>query len=121
MNFTDFLSGLTMRKLLFCLLALPFVLSGCLKPYVPDVQQGNVLSQSQMQQIRIGMSKEEVQFILGTPIITENLTSDRWDYIYTLKPGKGKLQEKRLTLYFSNEKLAQIQSEWPDTDSKIKP
>ena len=96
-----------MARLLVLTLTI-LLLSGCIHPYVPTVNQGNVLSQKQIDQVKKGMSKDDVQYILGAPIMQNSIASDRWDYIYTQKLEQKKMTEKRLTLYFRNGKLTQI-------------
>jgi len=91
------------------------LLCGCLHPYVPTVKQGNVLSQKQIDQIQKGMTKDDVRYILGAPVIQNNIEADRWDYIYTEKVERKKMQEKRLSLYFKNGVLYQIDNVNYDT------
>lgn len=102
-----------MKKLVlvvFCAI----LLSGCIHPYVPTVQQGNVLSSEQVNQLKIGMTKDDVQYILGTPVLTNDLSSNQWDYVYTLKVERQPIQIKHLTLYFKNDKLVKM-----DGDSSL--
>lgn len=84
------------------------LLSGCIHPYVPSVQQGNVLSSEQVNQLKIGMTKDDVQYLLGTSILTDDLSSDQWNYVYTLKLERQPIQIKHLALYFKNDKLIRM-------------
>lgn len=89
---------------LFSLLCLG--LSGCTFPpriYRMDIQQGNLLTEDMVSCIKRGMSKTQVQEILGTPALAHTLNSNRWDYYYSFKPGMGGQKiEKRFTVFFRN-------------------
>ncbi len=76
-----------------------------IQPYRADVQQGNWLTQQQIELLRPGMSREQVRFALGSPTLTSIFHSDRWDYPYRFTPGYGKTEERLFTVYFSNDKL----------------
>jgi outer membrane protein assembly factor BamE len=84
---------------------LPFV-------YRIDIQQGNVLTQDKVNQIRTGMSQRQVQFVLGAPMLTDPFHADRWDYFYSFKPGSSGDQEARqqhLILFFDEQqRIARI-------------
>ena len=71
------------------------------------VVQGNVITQETVDQLTPGMSKKQVEFALGTPLLRDVFHDDRWDYYYGIGIGKIEL-EKRLTLHFENNKLARI-------------
>jgi outer membrane protein assembly factor BamE len=83
-----------------------------LQPYRPDVQQGNVVTQEMVDQLREGMSREQVRFLLGTPMLTSGFHPNRWDYVYLLKRGKtGEVQQRQLTVWFKDNRLAQFKSD----------
>lgn len=93
-------------------LSLFFVLftSSCI--YKTPVQQGNVLKQDDVDEIRPGMSKRQIAIILGTPAIADPFNQNRWNYINTYKL-KGKINEvKRLTLYFKKDKLIKTEGNY---------
>jgi outer membrane protein assembly factor BamE len=78
-------------------------------PYKMDVQQGNFVSQEMISQLRPGMSREQVRYLLGTPLVTDIFHSDRWDYVYWREAPDGKRDERRVTLFFSaDNKLERI-------------
>ena len=81
--------------------------SGC-TVYKVDVQQGNVIEPEQLAKLKVGMSKKQVIFLIGNPLLTDPFHKDRWDYIHTFKPGGGKVSRKVLTLYFDEDKLVTI-------------
>lgn len=78
------------------------------KPYRIDVRQGNYVSQEMVAQLKTGMTREQVRFVLGTPLVTDVFHADRWDYIYRFQPGKGEVQERRLSVIFENGQLARL-------------
>lgn len=69
--------------------------------YRIDVQQGNVLTQDMVAQLRPGLSRDQVRFILGTPMLVDMFHADRWDYVYRLQKGKtGEIETRRFTVFF---------------------
>lgn len=74
-------------------------------PYRPDVQQGNWITSEQVAQLRKGMTRDQVRYILGTPTLQDIFRSNRWDYPYVNKPGYGKMQERKFTVWFDGDKL----------------
>src|SRR5690606_35796891 len=76
------------------------------QPYRPNVQQGNWVTQQQIAQLRPGMTREQVRFILGSPTLTPIFHADRWEYPYYMKPGYGKREERRFTVFFENDRVA---------------
>ena len=81
---------------------------GCVRVYVPDVQQGNVITQEMVNQLKVGMNRRQVQFILGTPLIMDPFHQDRWDYYYSLKRGKKYRAKRTLSLFFKGDELTEI-------------
>lgn len=74
-------------------------------PYRPDVQQGNFVSQEMIEQVKVGQTREQIMFILGTPLLQDVFHKDRWDYPFYLARGNGELTTSRVTLYFKDDKL----------------
>lgn len=72
------------------------------RPYRPPIQQGNILTDNALAQVRLGMTKQSVVKLLGEPVLTNPFTPDTWFYVYTYLPSKGRLQKKRLVIYFRN-------------------
>lgn len=81
---------------------------GFLTPYRPDVQQGNFISQEMMQQLKIGMTPEQVRFVLGTPLVTDVFHENRWDYPFRLQKGTGEVIFSRVTVHFEDKRVARI-------------
>ena len=94
---------------------LALLLGGCLSVYKVEVQQGNVLSQDMIDKLKPGMTRSQVRFVLGTPLITDSFHPNRWDYYYYLRGSKEKNGEsQRLTLIFRNDTLVSVRGDKPD-------
>lgn len=78
--------------------------------YKIDVQQGNVVNQEMIAQLKPGLTKDQVRFALGTPLLVDPFHKDRWDYVYTLeKGGSGEIERRRLSVFFDADgKLARL-------------
>ncbi len=76
--------------------------------YKVDVQQGNVVTQDMLTQLKPGMEKSKVRFIMGTPLITDVFHKDRWDYFYSYSERGGRPVQRHLTVYFKDEVLSHI-------------
>ena len=72
-------------------------------PYRPDIQQGNFVSQEMLNQLKVGQTREQVRFILGTPLLTDAFHADRWDYPFYLARGNGELTTSRVTVFFKGD------------------
>lgn len=72
-------------------------------PYRPDIQQGNFVSQEMLTQLKVGQTREQVRFLLGTPLLTDMFHADRWDYPFYLARGNGELTTSRVTIYFKDD------------------
>lgn len=88
----------------FTLASLLAVLVGCSFPGVHkiDIQQGNVITQDMVDQLRPGMTTRQVRFIMGTPLITDTFHSNRWDYLYSIQTGGGIRHQERISLVFDD-------------------
>lgn len=85
---------------------------GILRPYRPDIQQGNVVTKEMTEQLRPGMSREQVRFLLGTPLLTSVFHQERWDYLYYLRRGRDdEHQQRKLTVYFKENRLDRFDSD----------
>ena len=98
------------KKLIFiiCLLfSLTLSLTAC-EPHRIDIQQGNKIEPETLAQLKVGMTRKQVLFLLGTPLLKDAFHQDRWDYIFYLKPGNQPAKQSRVTLSFKNNQLAEI-------------
>lgn len=114
------------RYLLFPgLICACLILSGCnlTKLRLPrvhklTVQQGNVITQNMIDQLKPGMTRSQVSYIMGDPVFRNSFNGNRWDYIYTIElPGIFN-DERRISLYFDNERLAYFTGDYAPTSEK---
>ena len=77
-------------------------------PYRMEIQQGNYISQDMVARLKPGMSKDQVRFMLGTPLLTDIFHADRWDYVYWREAASGERESRRLSLFFADGKLARV-------------
>ena len=91
--------------LVFC--AASVSLSGCGFPgvYKIDVQQGNVVTQEMVAQLRHGMTTRQVRYIMGTPLLQDTFEPNRWDYLYSMQAGHNPRVQERISLIFDNDQL----------------
>ena len=100
-------------------------LSGCgIIPgvYKIDVQQGNVVTQDMVDQLRPGMTQRQVRFIMGTPLIQDTFHPERWDYLYSLKSGRSDRVQERISLNFDDNRLVGLSGDFipgASTDEEI--
>ncbi len=80
---------------------------GCV--YRINIQQGNYLDQAAVDQVKAGMTRSQVRYLLGTPLVADSFNKERWDYIYYLKKGRTRhVDSRRVTVYFDGEKVARL-------------
>lgn len=83
-------------------------LSGCnFNSYVyrTDVHQGNLVTKEMIDQLQVGMARQQVLFLMGEPLIESQFHRNRWDYTYYLNPRYGDIQMRRVTLYFDEQDI----------------
>ncbi|MCV6614017.1 MAG: outer membrane protein assembly factor BamE [Cellvibrionaceae bacterium] len=86
--------------------------------YSLDIQQGNIVTQEMVDQLKPGMTKRQVRFVLGTPLVADTFNPDRWDYYYSLKDAKGNITKESLTVFFTDDKLTRFSGDFrPGGDS----
>jgi outer membrane protein assembly factor BamE len=101
------------------LLLLVLCVAGCkdvpllptVTPYKMDIQQGNVVTQDMVQKLQPGMSRSQVRFLLGTPLIVDPFRVDRWDYVYLYKKGGQPAEQRRLIVIFQDDKLLRTEGD----------
>lgn len=80
--------------------------------YRQDIQQGNIITQEMVNKLEPGMTKRQVRFVLGTPMLVDAFHLNRWDYQYANTEGWGETERKRLTLYFQNDRLMRLEGDY---------
>lgn len=78
---------------------------GFFKPYKIDIQQGNFVSSEMLAQLKVGMTRDQVRFVLGTPLLTDMFHADRWDYDFRLTKGNGQIIASRVAVFFDGNSL----------------
>jgi outer membrane protein assembly factor BamE len=77
--------------------------------YRINIQQGNFLDQAAVDQVKAGMTRSQVRYLLGTPMVADSYNKERWDYIYYLKKGRNShVDSRRVTVYFDGDKVAKL-------------
>lgn len=81
--------------------------------YKPDVPQGNYMEPQQVEKLRIDMTKEQAEYILGRPVLRDSFADDTWYYVYHYKSGRdASITHKELILYFTNDKLSLVKGDY---------
>jgi outer membrane protein assembly factor BamE len=100
----------TAHKAALCLtaaLAAALTFGGCV--YRLDTQQGNLLDDDQVQQVEVGMTRSQVRFLLGTPMVSDPFSPDRWDYMYFYRYGRGgKVRKSHVVVFFDGDVVSRI-------------
>ena len=79
--------------------------------YKIDIQQGNVITQEMVDQLKPGMTREQVRYVMGTSLLEDTFDKDRWDYVYSIQPGNGQRTQTTVTVIFKDDKLASIEGD----------
>lgn len=90
-------------------------LAACFHPYKFEITQGNVVTPEQMAQLHLGMSEDQVLYLLGNPLLQDVFHAQRWDYVYYNKPGYKPAVREHVVLYFENGQVVRIQKENPES------
>ncbi|UTA47041.1 outer membrane protein assembly factor BamE [Simiduia sp. 21SJ11W-1] len=86
-----------------------FRFPGVYKIYIP---QGNIVKEDMVDQLQVGMTRRQVRFVLGTPLVEDTFHADRWDYVWTLKDPKGETQKKIFTVFFEGDQLTRFEGDY---------
>jgi outer membrane protein assembly factor BamE len=99
------------------LIFISILLSACgsavpkMKPFKMEIQQGNVVTSKMLLQLRPGMTKSQVKFIMGTPLIIDSFHSNRWDYYYQMRQSGKVTEQRRVILDFEKELLTRVRGD----------
>ena len=100
------------RGLSLLIIVSSFVLCACV--YRVDVQQGNLLEDSDIDAVQVGMTRSQVRFLLGTPVIADTFHQERWDYIYYFRQGRKRKAERHwMIVYFDGDRVSRILKDVP--------
>jgi outer membrane protein assembly factor BamE len=107
---------------LLSLTACETILSNLPGVYTIDIEQGNMIDQTMIDQLRPNMTKRQVLYIMGSPMLTDTFHEQRWDYLHSEQPGGEDRMQKRISLYFNGDSLAGVQGDFrPSALPVIKP
>lgn len=93
---------------LFLIVVALLAVSGCQIIYKLPTRQGNVLMQKDLDKLKLGMTREQVRFVLGTPVSASPFRPDRWDYISYYRSPRGEVSERTVSLFFEGQQLARM-------------
>lgn len=93
--------------------------SSMVTPYRPEVVQGNFVSSEQVQALRMGMPRQVVRDILGTPLVTSLFHAERWDYAFTIRRQGAEPQQRRLSVFFRADVLDRIEGDPLPTEAEF--
>ena len=86
--------------------------------YRVDVQQGNKLEDKNIESLSVGMTRSQVRFLLGTPVVADPFHNDRWDYVYYFRKGRSNTPERRwLIVWFEGDSVSKIEKDVPPQPS----
>ncbi len=111
-----------METMRFTIIMFSLLLASCgsvpsLSPYKMDIRQGNYVTADMRDKIKPGMTRAQVRFALGTPMISDAFHANRWDYVYRLEQSRELVDQQHLIVYFENDKLVRID----DSGLTVKP
>ena len=86
--------------------------------YKISIPQGNIITQDMIDQLRPGMSKRQVMFVMGTPLIRDPYNQDRWDYVYNFQPGGGVRGQERISVLFEDDGLVRFSGDFLPTQEE---
>lgn len=105
---------------MFCLALLVLGLGACGVVYRMDVRQGNLVDQDMVDQLKPGMTKRQVELVMGTPQLASPFEQDRWDYLTSTRQRRKDAEIKTLSLYFANDALERIEGDWqPQAEDEL--
>lgn len=116
-------NGFTMRIITAVVFALTLSACAVFDPLVfkIDIPQGNYIEQQDVDRLRVGMNKEQVRFVLGSPVSENAFQNDDWHYVYHLKPGRGSIYQRNLTVHFEDGIVARLSGDFETPDSFFTP
>jgi outer membrane protein assembly factor BamE len=102
------------------LLATSLLISACSSVPLPQfpgvykipIAQGNIITQDMIDKLEPGMTRRQVIFVMGTPLVRDPYNQDRWDYVFNFQPGGGERGQERVSLYFVNESLSHMSGDF---------
>ena len=99
------------------------VLSACSNLEFPwvyriNIDQGNIITQEMVDQLKPGLTRDQVKFVMGSPLVVDPFQPDRWDYIYTLRKGDGSRKREQLSVFFKDDVLVSLSGDFLPASAK---
>jgi outer membrane protein assembly factor BamE len=85
--------------------------SGPFQPYRLNIPQGNYVDQQMLSQVKPGMTREQVRFVLGSPLLTDVFHPQRWDYVFRFLYASGEADLRRVTVHFDGDRVARVEAD----------
>ena len=100
-------------RLVILLSVVTVLLLGCVRTYRIDIQQGNIVTPEQVEQLKPGMKMTEVRYLLGAPLVEDPFHKERWDYFYSFRSGETRrAEQQRLTIFFDDGQLTKVEQDF---------
>lgn len=99
------------------ILALPLLTAACglapsLTPYRMEIQQGNYVTQEMLAQLKPGLTRDQVRFVLGTPLVSDIFHEERWDYVFVRQRANSReIEYRRIAVFFENGKMKRVEGD----------
>ena len=87
--------------------------------YTLEIQQGNIIDQTMVDQLRPGMNKRQVLYIMGSPMLDDIFHKNRWDYLYSNQPSGEDRVQKQISLFFENDQITGIQGDFRPSPTPV--
>ena len=87
--------------------------------YRLDIPQGNIVNQEMVDQLKPGMTRRQVRYVMGTPLVVDSFEAERWDYVYSIEKRTERRTQQRVTLYFDGDVLVRIEGDLAPSDANV--
>lgn len=104
-------SGLLLLAAISLVACSSSAVTSVVRPYQIEVRQGNALTQDMLSRLSPGMTREQVRFVMGSPMLVSIFHKDRWDYVYQVSGDRKPLERRAVTLFFEGDKLARVEGD----------
>ena len=94
--------------------------TGPFSVYKMDIRQGNFVTTEMREKLKLGMSRQQVRYVLGTPMVNDAFHDNRWDYVYLLEHRGERVEQQRLTIYFEEDELVKIDDSFKSINTSTK-
>ncbi len=96
-----------MKNTSLCLIAAALLIAGCTMHRI-DIQQGNIITPEMLQALKVGMNREQVRLVMGTPLIIDSFDENRWVYLYSMQRAGKPLERRHVIVEFADGRVAKI-------------